>query len=84
MMHELNNLGHTVQREISRRDSVEVHGRTFQIIDTWDRLTHDHPYRYAFTLNGEALLVLYTDPGDLSRSAAAWDEIMQTITFRDP
>ncbi|MFC1529313.1 hypothetical protein ACFL6R_01220 [Gemmatimonadota bacterium] len=81
---EMRDLGYTVQREISRRDSLEVQGRTFQIIETWDRLSHDHPYRYAFALNGEALLVLYTRPGDLSRATQVWENILQTIAFRDP
>jgi hypothetical protein len=82
--HELPNLGFTFQQEVSRRDSLYMQDHVFMIIETWDRLTHDHPYRYAFAINNEALLVLHAGPGRSSGTAAAWDEIMRSITFRDP
>jgi hypothetical protein len=63
---------------------VHVRGRTIRIIETWNRLSHSDPRRYAFALNWGSLLVLYTRFGDFSRAAPARDEILRSIAFRDP
>ena len=84
MQLKMHNLGFTEQREVSRRRTLHVEGRMFRIIETWDRLSHNHPRRFAFVLNGDSLLVLHTRPGDFSRAARALDEILNTITFRYP
>jgi hypothetical protein len=76
-------LGFTEQREISRRDTAHVKGRTFRIIETWDRLTHTNPRRYAFALNWGSLLALHMPIGDLNRAALDWDVMLRSITFRD-
>lgn len=75
----LRTLDSSKQREVARRDTLAVGEIEFRIVESWDRLTHGQKRRFAFLLNGDALLVLHTRGGDFDEAAVAFDQILESF-----
>jgi hypothetical protein len=67
------------RRSIRSRRAVEVNGREFVIVDTWDKLSHQYPRRYAMTIEPGAALVMYTAMGTFAEMEGAFDSILAAI-----
>jgi hypothetical protein len=67
------------RREISRHDSLEIHGSEWFSIETWDRLTHHYRRRIAFLDNQGFLLYLTTERGLYERTSGAFDSLLASI-----
>lgn len=71
------------QRGVVRTTDLELQGRTFRVVETWDSLTHANRRRFAFAVSGGSMLVLHTRGGDFERSSAAFDHVLASLEFDD-
>jgi hypothetical protein len=80
---DMGSLGFDSQRDIASRTTREVTGRELVIIDTWDRLTHDHRRRFAFSMNEGHMLVFYSKMGQWEVIRPAFESMLDSLTFVD-
>lgn len=71
------------RREIGRRDSIEIHGSRWLVIETWDRLSHLYRRRVAILDHEGYLLELVTDRGVFEQMSGAFDSLLASIVV-DP
>jgi hypothetical protein len=64
--------------EIFRRDTLDINGATWIVLNTWDRTTHMHPERLACHDNHGYLLALATRRRD-EAAGAAFDSLLASI-----
>ena len=56
----LKRLGHDSQRDVASQKRAVFNDQEVIIVDTWDRLSHLYPKRFAFIYDGNRVLVLHT------------------------
>ena len=78
---EMGRLGFNSQRDIASRKTRNVQGRDLIVIDTWDRLTHDHKRRFAFCINEGNVLVIYTKQGKWEVTRPALEQMIDSLAF---
>lgn len=66
-------------REISRRDSIAVHGSPWIRLETWSRVSHTYRRLAAFTVSDSSVLALWTERGLFEQSSGAFDSLLQSI-----
>jgi hypothetical protein len=77
-------LGYDERRDIASLRPIVIGGRPGLQVDTWDRLSHQFPKRYALVLNGGYLLVVRTAYGPFEECEPAFDRIVASLAFTEP
>lgn len=75
----LESLGHDERYDIALEEARAIDGHEALLVDTWDRLSHDHRRRHLFVLDEGNLLVARMEMGRFEEMAAAFDALVASI-----
>jgi hypothetical protein len=67
------------RREIARSEERVIHGQTWTVVETWDRVSHLYPRRWACLELAGYLLTLHTERGLLEQHGAAFEALLASI-----
>jgi hypothetical protein len=67
------------RREIARSEERAIHGQTWTVVETWDRVSHLYPRRYACLERGGYLLALHTERGLIEQHGPAFEALLASI-----
>ena len=74
-------LGEGQQRDIASQTPRQIGGYEGSIVDTWDRLSHQHRKRFCFVQGKRRLLAIYMAQGKFEIVQPALDELIASVTF---
>ena len=72
-----------VHRAVAESRELEISGHEARLLETWDKLSHDHVRSYLFALVRGHLLVVRMELGELAELQPAFDVIVATLEI-DP
>jgi hypothetical protein len=78
------NLGQGRDRGVASQTYREVNGRRVLVVDTWTRLNHAAPQRFAFLQEDGRGLAVFTEKGDPVEMEEAFDALLESIRFAPP
>jgi hypothetical protein len=74
-------LGEGRDRGVASQTYREVNGRRVLVVDTWTRLGHAAPQRFAFLQEDGRGLVVFTEKGDPVEMEEGFDTLLESIRF---
>lgn len=77
-------MGEDQRRRVAWRQRRMVSGRDAVVIQTWNRLSHDHPRRFALIMDSGRLLVLRTEQGPWQPALVAFDPVLRSLRVTSP
>jgi hypothetical protein len=80
----LRRLGENEQRDIAARTPLQIGNHEGLIVDTWDRLSHQHRKRFCFVQGKGPLLVIYMMQGKFETVQPDFDALIASIALVDP
>lgn len=78
-VHVMRYLHNADLHEVTRRDSLVIHGSRWLVIETWDRLSHLQRRRVGILENRGYLLTLTTERGAFEQTIGAFDSLLASI-----
>ena len=79
----LRRLGENEQRDVASRTPLEIDSHQGEIVDTWDRLSHQHRRRFCFVQGNGPMLVIYTMPGEFDTVQPVFDALIASVALVD-
>lgn len=79
----LRRLGENEQRDVAARTPLEIGSHKGLIVDTWDRLSHQHRKRFCFVQGNGPMLVIYTLHGTFEAVQADFDALIASVALVD-
>lgn len=79
----LHHLKEDERRDEASRERFELAGHEAMVVDTWDRLSHQHRKRFLFVGAGEGLLTIYMMQGEFEAMEPAFDALVTSLVLVD-
>jgi hypothetical protein len=79
----LRRLGEDERRDVAARTPLVIGDEEGVIVDTWDRLSHQHRKRFVFVPGEGRPLVIYTQLGEFEAMRADLDSLIASIAVAD-
>lgn len=76
-------LDHDSRRDIAAKSGRSIHGVDVRVVDTWDRLSHQHRKRFAFFIHRDHLFAIWTQRGAFRQTQQAFEVVLRSMRMRE-